>query len=94
MLQWLVVRAYCMALWGGCPTQVVRWQALKWSGPTGFSSGVSCAQMAFARGHLLRKTHPEGGLIALGMSPVRTVLFRVRPGSGTGIAERSASVYG
>ena len=54
-----------------------------------------------SRGHLLKafgqrgwKRQPEGMLIADGTSPLSSIVFRFRSGSGTGIAESKAWVYG
>jgi hypothetical protein len=40
----------------------------------------------------VRKTHPEGGLIGLGMSPDITIRRRLRVASTDGTADSSASV--
>lgn len=57
---------------------------------------MSCAHWGLAYAHRPRKGHPEGGLIGLGRSPLRTMRRRSRSifGSGMGIADMSALVYG
>lgn len=50
------------------------------------------AQSPMARGHRVRKTQPEGGLIGLGISPLSTTRDRLRPGLGIGIADNRAWV--
>src|SRR6202035_5961140 len=52
------------------------------------------AQISRAIGHLVRTLQPDGGASGLGTSPVRTIRCALRPGTGSGIAESSATVYG
>lgn len=46
------------------------------------------------QGHLVRNLQPEGGLEGEGRSPVRMMRSLFRVGSGTGIADIRAFVYG
>jgi len=69
-----------------------RWQATWWPGSTSRISGSSCEQRVNAWGQRVRKRQPEGGLIGLGTSPLRMMRRRAASGSGTGTADRSASV--
>jgi hypothetical protein len=60
------------------------------------NSGTSREQRGSAIGHRVWKTHPDGGLIGLGISLDRicTTLVRSMAGFGTGTAESNARVYG
>jgi hypothetical protein len=71
-----------------------KWHATEWSGSSSRRSGCSVAQMSWARGHLVRNRHPDGGLIGLGGSPliVPRVLTFAASGSGLGIEPNSAAV--
>src|SRR5690625_2235447 len=70
--------------------------ALKCPGLTSVNFGLCFAHSSVAYRHRLLKVQPEGGLIGLGISPDKTILFLVSlcSGSGTGMAESNASVYG
>jgi hypothetical protein len=69
-------------------------QALACLLPTDFSSGTTFAHSDIAIGHLVRNTHPDGGLIGLGISPFNIIRLRRLPGVCTGTADSSALVYG
>jgi len=58
------------------------------------SGGSAVEQIGITAGHRVWKRHPGGGAAGLGTSPWRTIRSRLRSGSGIGIAERSAWVYG
>ena len=60
------------------------------------NGGVSWAQAGIAFGQRVRNTQPDGGSIGEGMSPGSScsTLWRSTRGSGTGMADSSASVYG
>lgn len=58
------------------------------------NSGSTCAHSAMANGQRVRKRQPEGGFIGVGTSPVNTIRSLLSLGSGKGIAESSAFVYG
>ena len=60
------------------------------------SSGTYPEQSSIATGHRVWNTHPDGGFSGLGISPSSTIrsLRRSNSGSGIGMAERSALVYG
>jgi hypothetical protein len=77
---------------GPHPLTSRRMQALKWPGDTSSSGGTTAAHCSAANGQRVRKTHPEGGLAGLGMSPVRICRVRALAGSGDGIAESNARV--
>ena len=63
--------------------------------PTGRRAGTSASQTpAAAIEHRGWKWHPGGGSIGDGTSPWRISRFRGRSGSGIGIADSSACVYG
>src|SRR5690242_20156939 len=57
-------------------------------------SGTCCLQISVASGHLVWNLHPEGGLTGLGISPCNTILSLRAVGSGIGIADINALVYG
>ena len=72
----------CSALTASCPKV-----------PAGRSTGSSSAHTACAFGQRVRKRHPDGGLVGDGISPPSTTVSSGdRVGSGTGIADSSASV--
>src|SRR6266550_9090652 len=71
-----------------------RIQATSWPGEISRNSGSMCAQASIAIGQRVRKRQPDGGLIGVGTSPCKTTRFRFWFGSGMGIAESSAFVYG
>lgn len=48
-------------------------QALVCLLPTDFSSGTTFAHSGIAIGHLVRNTHPDGGLMGLGISPFNII---------------------
>ena len=50
-----------------------KWQATRWPGATSANTGTSAAQRGSAAGQRVRKWQPEGGLIALGTSPLSTI---------------------
>ena len=54
------------------------------------------AQRGWTFGQRVRNRHPDGGSIGLGMSPVSVIRSRSRSitGSGSGIADSNACVYG
>ena len=58
------------------------------------SGGSSVLQISCAIGHRVWKRQPEGGLAGDGRSPFSTMRSRRTVGSGTGMADRSALVYG
>ncbi len=61
----------------------------------GASTGFSTSQTpSLAMGQRGWNLQPVGGSSGLGTSPLRIVRRRLRVGSGIGIAESSASVYG
>ena len=64
--------------------------------PTCIGSGLSLLQRSVALVHLVQNGHPFGGLIGLGTSPPSTILclFLATSGSGIGMADSSAVVYG
>ena len=68
----------------------------QWSGSSSSRYGSSSLQRSCACGHLPANLHPGGGLIGLGTSPGK--LMRVLDfsmfGSGIGLADISALVYG
>src|SRR5271157_6258634 len=51
-------------------------------------------QTGMTAGQRVWKRQPGGGAAGLGTSPFRTIRSRFKVGSGTGIADRSAWVYG
>ena len=60
------------------------------------SGGSTSAQTSMAYGHRVRNRHPDGGFAGDGISPRSITRGRLRctRGLGTGIADRSAWVYG
>ena len=64
--------------------------------PALISSGHSSMHLFCALKQRVWKRHPFGGLMGLATSPCSIILFfaMLTSGSGTGIAERSACVYG
>lgn len=58
---------------------VAWWQVSAWPSPSTILGGVSCAQIAVAKGHRVRKWQPVGRSMGLGSSPVTA---GVRFGSG------------
>src|SRR4030042_2100561 len=58
------------------------------------SGGSTTLHTSIARGHRVWNLHPGGGFAGLGTSPGRMILSLLRSGAGTGITDRSASVYG
>src|SRR5690606_4874078 len=70
--------------------------AAKCPPPLSASGGTIFAQSASFSGwwHLGWKGQPGGGLAGEGTSPRSTIRSRLRPGSATGTADRSACVYG
>ena len=72
----------------------MKWHAALWIPSVG-GAGTSDAHRSVAMGHLVRKVHPDGGSIGLGISPCRIILSLLRRrGSGSGTAEISDFVYG
>ena len=73
---------------------VNKWQATRWSGEPGMgrNGGSTFEHTDITIGHRVWKRHPLGGAAGLGTSPFRMILFRLRVGSGIGMAERSAWV--
>src|SRR5690606_36116419 len=74
-----------------------KWQATCWSvvPATGSICGSTLAHSSWARGQRVRKRHPLGGSIGEGSSPPRwRTALTSASGSGSGIAESSAEVYG
>src|SRR4030065_504921 len=73
-----------------------RWQATQWSGVISRHSGISTLHRSTAIGQRGWNLQPLGGLIGLGISPIKTegCLSRLRFGSGMGTAESNACVYG
>ena len=57
-------------------------------------TGSTSAQSSCAAGHRVRKRHPDGGLTALGSSPLIAIFTLVRStdGSGSGMAAMSPAV--
>jgi len=68
----------------GCPLGVTK------------GAGSTDAQISMAKGQRMRKRQPVMEVCPVSTSPVRTIWGRVRTrsGSGTGIADSSAAVYG
>ena len=75
-------------------TSSAKWQALMWPPPMSRSGGSSVLQISCAIGHRVWKRHPDGGLAGDGRSPFSTIRSRRTVGSGTGMADSSALVYG
>src|SRR5215213_2331027 len=76
-----------------------QWHAVRWPASTGRSGGSSVTQISglpsFSRNqHRVWNLQPDGGAAGDGTSPFRTRRLRRRRGSGLGIADRSATVYG
>lgn len=73
-----------------------RWHATKCSGLTSRRRGFSFLQMSMHFGQRPANLHPGGTLIGDGTSPSILILLFCLPtcGSGTGIAEINACVYG
>jgi len=76
-----------------------KWHAASWSRcPCGSSSGSTSEQTpgTLAIGHRVWNRHPDGGLTGDGISPLISIGSRSRSttGSGTGIDDKSAFVYG
>ena len=69
-------------------------QATSWPGEISRNSGSTRAHSGIAIGQRVRKRHPEGGLIGVGTSPCKTMRSRLCLGSGIGIADSNALVYG
>lgn len=72
------------------------WHAAHWPSLYSANAGTSLAHTSFANGQRVRNTHPLGGLIGLGNSPLIWILslFRSTSGSGIGTALNNALVYG
>src|ERR1043165_2646915 len=83
--------AFCGFLWLHPGT---RMQATWWPGATSRNSGSMCAHSSMAIGQRVRKRQPDGGLIGVGTSPCKMIRLRFCFGSGTGIADSNACVYG
>src|SRR4051794_38725332 len=62
--------------------------------PTILRVGRSRVQRSLRPGcqHRVWNGHPDGGVLGLGTSPVRTMRLRRRPGSGSGTADSRATV--
>src|SRR6266566_1645973 len=71
-----------------------RMQATLCPGESSRNSGSIRAHSSIASGQRVRKRHPDGGLRAVGTSPFKMIRSRLAFGSGTGIAESKAWVYG
>src|ERR1043165_7301095 len=71
-----------------------RMHAAAWPGEISRNSGSIERQSSIAIGQRVRKRQPEGGLRAVGTSPFKIIRSRFSFGSGIGIAESSATVYG
>src|SRR4051794_31893170 len=72
-----------------------KWHAANCPGLCSTSGGTTSLQMGNrAIGQRVWKTHPDGGLSGVGMSPFRMMRLFFSVGSGTGTAESSAFVYG
>src|SRR6185369_10176244 len=71
-----------------------RMQAALWPGETSRNSGSIRAHSSIAIGQRVRKRQPEGGFREVGTSPLRIIRSRFTLGSGIGIAESKATVYG
>ncbi len=56
--------------------------------------GSTEEQIGITAGQRVWNRHPGGGAAGLGTSPFRMIRSRFRAGSGIGIAERRAWVYG
>ena len=69
-------------------------QAERCPGCISRSSGTVFAHSSIAIGHRVRNRQPDGGLMGVGTSPFKTIRSRFCCGSGTGIAESKACVYG
>src|SRR5687768_596274 len=61
-----------------------RRQATEWRSPRASRAGTAAAHFSMAKGHRVRNTQPEGGLIGLGKSPFSVMRLRRTRGSGTG----------
>ena len=77
-----------------CQNSPAKWHAAQW--PLRFSSKAGSCSLHRARAIQQRgwKRQPVGGLIGLGTSPWRTIRSRLAIGSGLGMAEIRALVYG
>src|SRR5262245_27140124 len=72
-----------------------KWQATNWPGRSSRICGSSSAQRSAARGQRVRNRPPDGGLSGEGTSPPTPGSSSgLVSGSGTGIAESKAAVYG
>ena len=74
--------------------QFAWWQATKCPGRSSRNSGSSTEQFSWAMGQRGWKRQPVGGLRGLGTSPARVMRSRFLVGSGIGMADISAWVYG
>ena len=73
-----------------------KWHATGWPWPRSTRAGSSWAQISWAFQHRVLKRQPVGGLTGLGTSPSKTIRFLALSarGSGNGIADSKAWVYG
>src|SRR5690606_31982027 len=73
-----------------------RWQYTRWAGSrrTSVSSGTIVEHGSNASGQRVWKRHPGGGSMGDGTSPSSGTGWSGARGSGTGLAESSARVYG
>src|ERR1700726_4526063 len=70
-----------------------RWHATQWPGRLSRNCGTSALHSGSLRiGQRVWKWQPDGGASGLGTSPCSMIRLRRAFGSGTGIAESSASV--
>src|SRR5205807_8059099 len=81
------------------PPSPAKWHATTWSpAPSGSSGGSTSEHTPGTRaiGQRGWKRHPDGGLTGDGISPLSVIGARSRSttGSGTGIEDSSAFVYG
>src|SRR5512143_3913828 len=72
-----------------------KWHAAQCPGFISRNSGSSIAQISnCAMGQRVWKRQPEGGFNGLGTSPLSTIRVRLILGSGIGMADINALVYG
>src|SRR5690606_18803944 len=78
------------------PLSLTRWQYTRWAGSrrTSDSAGTTVEHGSNTSGQRVWKRQPGGGSIGDGTSPSSGTGFRGARGSGTGLAESSARVYG
>ena len=65
-----------------------------WSGSISTSPGVVFEHSATAKSQRGWKRQPDGGSMALGISPLGIACFLLNLGSGTGTAASNEIVYG